>query len=109
MVDALERAALDSGAATMLENIEEIVASRRSPGTPTIPPFWSRSDSTQRHDATLEYRGQTRRKSSSTTPPAILDGEVHSVAVVGAEAMYARLLARREGRELDWTLQRDDS
>jgi len=22
--------------------------------------------------------------------------------------MYARLLARREGRELDWTLQRDD-
>ena len=33
----------------------------------------------------------------------MLAGELTSVAVVGSEAMYSRLLARREGRDVDWT------
>ena len=35
----------------------------------------------------------------------IVLGEVHCVAVVGAEAMHAHALARREGRELNWPEQ----
>jgi len=109
MVDALERAALDSGAATMLENIEEIVA---------VSSFtWHTNDPAllvaQRLGLNVTTRllsigGNTPQKFVHDAARRILDGEVHSVAVVGAEAMYARLLARREGRELDWTLQRDD-
>jgi acetyl-CoA C-acetyltransferase len=38
----------------------------------------------------------------------IVRGEVDTVAVVGAEAMNAHSLARKEGRKVDWERQSDD-
>jgi len=109
MVDALERAALDSGAATMLENIEEIVA---------VSSFtWHTNDPAllvaQRLGLNVTTRllsiGATRRKSSSTTPP----GGSSTVKCTPSRLWAPRRCTRdssraREGRELDWTLQRDD-
>src|SRR3984957_3298036 len=109
MVEALERAALDSGAASMLENIDEIVA---------VSSFtWHTNDPAllvaQRLglDVTtrlLSVGGNTPQKFLNDAARRVLAGELRCVAVVGAEAMYARLLARREGRELDWEQQTDD-
>jgi acetyl-CoA C-acetyltransferase len=109
MVEALECAAVDSGATTMLANIDEIVA---------VSSFtWHTNDPallvaerlglqvTTRH---MGIGGNTPQKFVHDAARRILAGEVRTVAVVGAEAMYARLLAMREGRELDWVLQPSD-
>jgi acetyl-CoA C-acetyltransferase len=109
MVEALERAVVDSGASSMLENIDELVA---------VSSFtWHTNDPAllvaQRLglDVTtrlLSMGGNTPQKFLNDAARRILAGELRCVAVVGAEAMYARLLARREGRELDWVRQSDD-
>jgi len=109
MVDALERAAVDSGASTMLENIDEIVA---------VSSFtWHTNDPArlvaERFGMDVSTRllsvgGNTPQKFVHDASKRILAGELRCVAVVGAEAMYARLLARREGCELDWVVQGDD-
>ncbi len=109
MVEALERAATDSGATSMLENIDEIVA---------VSSFtWHTNDPAllvaQRLglDVTthlLSVGGNTPQKFLNDAARRILAGELRSVAVVGAEAMYARLLAKREGCELEWERQPDD-
>jgi acetyl-CoA C-acetyltransferase len=109
MVEALERAVSDSGASSMLENIDEIVA---------VSSFtWHTNDPAllvaQRLglDVTtrlLRVGGNTPQKFLNDAARRILAGELRSVAVVGAEAMYARLLARREGCELAWERQSDD-
>ena len=109
MVEALERAALDSGATTLLENIDEIVA---------VSSFtWHTNDPALLVADRLGLQVTTRRMGIGGNTPQkfvhdvarrILAGEVRTVAVVGAEAMYARLLAKREGREIDWVLQPSD-
>jgi acetyl-CoA C-acetyltransferase len=109
MVEALERAAADSGAASMLANIDEIVA---------VSSFtWHTNDPAllvaQRLGLDVSTRllnvgGNTPQKFVHDAARRILSGELRSAAVVGAEAMYARLLARREGRALSWVMQSDD-
>jgi acetyl-CoA C-acetyltransferase len=109
MVEALQRASLDSGATSMMANIDEIVA---------VSSFtWHTNDpallvaerlglevTTRR----LSIGGNTPQKFVHDTARRILAGDVRCVALVGAEAMYARLLAKREGRELDWVMQTND-
>jgi acetyl-CoA C-acetyltransferase len=109
MVEALEHAAKDSGAATMLENIDEIVAvssfTWHTPDPALLVAERLGLDFTTR---LLSVGGNTPQKFVHDAAKRILAGELRCVAVVGAEAMYARLLARREGRDLDWVLQGDD-
>ncbi len=109
MVEALERAAVDSGASTMLENIDEIAAVS-SFTWHTNDPALLVAERLGLHVTTrrLTVGGNTPQKFVHDAARRILAGEVRSVAVVGGEAMYARLLAKREGRELDWVLQPDD-
>jgi acetyl-CoA C-acetyltransferase len=90
----------------MLENIDELVA---------VPSFtWHTNDPARLVAERLGLHVTTKLLGIGGTSPQkfvhdaaqrILAGEVRSVALVGAEAMYARLLARREGRELDWVVQ----
>jgi acetyl-CoA C-acetyltransferase len=56
----------------------------------------------------LSVGGNTPQKFVHDTARRILVGEVRCVALVGAEAMYARLLAKREGCVLDWVMQPQD-
>ena len=109
MVEALERAAADSGAAALLEHIDEIAA---------VASFtWHTNDPALLVAERLGLKVKTRRLSTGGNTPQkfvhdaarrILAGDVRTVAAVGAEAMYARLLAKREGREPDWVLQPSD-
>ena len=109
MVAALEAAAVDSGASSMLKNIDEIVA---------VSSFtWHTNDPAllvaerlglQVTTRRLNVGGNTPQQFVHDTARRILAGEVRTVALVGAEAMYARLLAKREGLELDWVLQSDE-
>ena len=106
MVEALERAASDSGVVTMLENINEVVAVSSFTWHTNDPALLVAErlglDVTTR---LLGVGGNTPQKFVHDSAKRILAGEVRCVALVGAEAMYSRLLARREGRELDWVLQ----
>ncbi len=109
MVEALERAATDSGAATMLENIDEIVAvSSFTWHTPDPALLVAERLGLNVTTRLLSVGGNTPQKFVHDAAKRILAGEQRCVALVGAEAMYARLLARREGRELDWVLQGED-
>jgi acetyl-CoA C-acetyltransferase len=109
MVEALEAAAIDTGASAMLDDIDEIAA---------VASFtWHTNDPALLVAERLGLSVTTRRLSVGGNTPQrfaheaarrIISGEVRTVAVVGAEAMYARLLARREGREIDWVIQPDD-
>jgi acetyl-CoA C-acetyltransferase len=108
MVEALELAANDSGAGRRaLETIDEIVA---------VSSFtWHTADPALLVAQHLGLRGVTTRLTSvgGNTPQRLihesarrmLEGELTCVAVVGSEAMYSRLLARREGLDVDWTVQ----
>lgn len=108
MVEALELAANDSGAGRRaLETIDEVVA---------VSSFtWHTSDPALLVAQHLGLSGVTTRLTSvgGNTPQKLihesarrmLAGEVTSVAVVGSEAMYSRLLARREGLDVDWMVQ----
>ncbi len=109
MADALERAAIDTGAAAMLANIDEITA---------VASFtWHTNDPAllvaQRLGLDVATRllsvgGNTPQRFINDAARRILAGETRCVALVGAEAMYARLLAKRESRELNWVTQSDD-
>jgi acetyl-CoA C-acetyltransferase len=109
MVEALERAAADSGTASMLANIDEITAVSSFTWHTNDPALLVAErlglDVTTR---LLGVGGNTPQKFVHDASRRILAGELRSVAVVGAEAMYARLLAKREDRELGWVTQSDD-
>ena len=108
MVEALELAANDSGAGRRaLETIDEIVA---------VSSFtWHTADPALLVAQRLGLRGVTTRLTSvgGNTPQRLihesarrmLAGELTCVAVVGSEAMYSRLVARREGHDVDWMVQ----
>ena len=111
MVQALERAAQDTGvSARLYDVIDEVIA---------VGSFtWHTSDPARLVAQRLGLRdvttkctgvgGNEPQKLVHDAARRILAGEVTTLCVVGAEAMYARLLAQREGREVDWTLQGDD-
>lgn len=110
MVSALERAAQDTGNARVLDTLDELTA---------IGSFtWHTSDPAllvaQRlgiRDVTTKLTGVGGNVPQHLVHDAarrILAGEVTTVGLVGAEAMYARLLAKREGRDVDWVLQGRD-
>jgi acetyl-CoA C-acetyltransferase len=108
MVDALELAANDSGTGRRaLETIDEVVA---------VSSFtWHTPDPALLVTQHLGLSGVTTRLTSvgGNTPQKLihesarrmLAGELTCVAVVGSEAMYSRLLARREGLDVDWMVQ----
>jgi acetyl-CoA C-acetyltransferase len=109
MVEALERAALDSGAASMLENIDEVVAVSSFTWHTNDPALLvARRLGLDVTTRLLSVGGNTPQKFLNDAARRVLAGEARCVAVVGAEAMYARLLARREGSELAWEQQSDD-
>ena len=111
MVSALEQAAKDAGSTRrVLDTLEEITA---------VGSFtWHTSDPAllvaQRlglHDVATKLTGVGGNVPQHLVHDAarrILAGQITTVAVVGAEAMYARLLATREGRDVDWVVQGDD-
>ena len=110
MVQALEKAAGDSGAPGALEAIDEIVA---------IGSFtWHTNDPAR---LVVEQLGLndvvTRLTPTGGNLPQmlvhesarrILNGEVTTVCVVGSEANYARGLARKEGVDPEWVKQGDE-
>jgi acetyl-CoA C-acetyltransferase len=111
MSRALEGASEDAGARRgVLDALEEIVA---------IGSFtWHPRDPARLVAEELGVRDvRTRLTPIGGNLPQLLvhdsalriaRGELNAVAVVGAEAMYARALARRAGQRLDWVMQGDD-
>lgn len=111
MTGSLSAAADDAGAGRrLLERLEELVA---------IGSFtWHPRDPARLVAEELSMRDvRTRLTPTGGNLPQLLvhesarriaRGELEAIAVVGAEAMYARTLARREGRRVDWVLQGDD-
>jgi acetyl-CoA C-acetyltransferase len=109
MVEALERAVADCGAASILQRLDEIVAvSSFTWHTPDPALLVAERLGLRVTTRLLGVGGNTPQRFVHDTAKRILAGEVRSVALVGAEAMYARLLARREGLELGWVQQPDD-
>ena len=111
MVTALERAAQDSGSTRrVLESLDEIVAvgsftwHTRDPGLLIAQRLGLRDVTTK----LTGVGGNAPQKLVHDAARRILTGEVTTLCVVGAEAMYARLLAKREGRAVDWTIQSDE-
>ena len=111
MVEALTRAGDDAGPGRrVLEGIQEIVA---------VGSFtWHTNDPALLVAQRLGLRDVTTRltPTGGTLPQKlvhesarrILAGELTTIAVVGAEAEYARSLARRQGHQVEWTQQSDD-
>ena len=90
MVAALEAAAVDSGASSMLVNIDEIVAVS-SFTWHTNDPALLVAERLGLHVTTrrLNVGGNTPQKFVHDTARRILAGEVRTVALVGAEATSA--------------------
>jgi len=111
MVEALECASRDAGnERRVLESVDEIVAVGSFSWHTNDPALLvaqrlALSDVTTRLTAT---GGNTPQQLVHESARRILAGDVTTVAVVGAEAMHARALARREGRTVDWLMQSDD-
>ena len=110
MVQALEKAAGDSGAPGALEAIDEIVA---------IGSFtWHTNDPARLVVEQLGLKDVVTRLTPTggnlpqmlvhESARRILNGEVTTVCVVGSEANYARGLARKEGVDPEWIKQGDE-
>ena len=111
MVEALTRAASDAGPErAVLEALEEIVA---------VGSFtWHTNDPALLVAQRLGLKDVTTRltptggalpqKLVHESARRILAGELTTIAVVGAEAEYARSLARRQGHQVEWAQQNDD-
>ena len=106
MVEALRRAGADAGG-RVLDDLDELVAIRSfvwhtdDPARLVADELGLRVTRT-RHTAT---GGNTPQQLVHEFSRRIAAGELHAVAVVGAEAMHARSLARREGVETGWVVQ----
>jgi acetyl-CoA C-acetyltransferase len=111
MTSALRGAADDSGAGrAVLDRLEELVAVGSFTWHPRDPARLV-ADELSLQDV------RTRLTPTGGNLPQLLvhesarrieRGELEAVAVVGAEAMYARALAQREGRRVDWVTQGEE-
>ena len=111
MTGALSAAAEDAGVGgALLDRLEELVAIGSFTWHPRDP---ARLVAEELNRANVRTRltptgGNLPQLLVHESARRIAKGEMDAVAVVGAEAMYARALARREGRRVDWATQGDD-
>lgn len=110
MVEALERAAIDTGVAKVLDSLDELVAISSFVWHPRDPALLVAQRLGLRNVTTrlTPIGGNIAQKLVHESARRILNAEVTTVAVVGAEAMNAQLLARRADHRLQWALQGDE-
>jgi acetyl-CoA C-acetyltransferase len=111
MTRSLAGAADDSGAGrTLLEKLEEIVAIGSFTWHPRDPALLVADELSLRDVRTrlTPTGGNLPQSLVHESAGRIARGELEAIAVVGAEAMYAHALARREGRRVDWVTQGED-
>lgn len=110
MVDALERAAHDAGAPDVLNAIDELVAISSFTWHTNDPALLvaQRLGLSDVKTRLTPIGGNVAQKLVHESARRILSAEVTTVAVVGAEAMNAQLLARRVDTRLEWVQQSDN-
>jgi acetyl-CoA C-acetyltransferase len=111
MVSSLERAGDDSGAGrALLESLEELIAVRSFTWHTRDPALLVAEELALTNVRTrlTPTGGNVPQKLVHESAQRISRGEITSVAVLGAEAMYAYALARRAGHKVDWMLQDND-
>ena len=105
MRDALAAAADDSGAGrALLARLDQVVAIRSFVWHPRDPAslVLETLGLAPRATALAPTGGSQPQRLVAAAARRIAAGELDAIAIVGAEAMYAHLLARREGRRGDW-------
>ncbi|HQU26911.1 MAG TPA: hypothetical protein PLS29_07780 [Acidimicrobiales bacterium] len=105
MCDALEAAADDAGAGdALLARLDEVVAISSFVWHPRDPAglVLETLGLAPRPTALAPTGGSQPQRLVAASARRIAAGELDAIAIVGAEAMYAHLLARREGRPVDW-------
>ncbi len=109
MCRALEAAAEDSGARALLARLDEVVAVSSFAWHPRDPAalVLESLGLAPRATALAPTGGSQPQRLVAAAARRIAAGELDATAIVGAEAMYAHRLARREGREVDWPGQAD--
>ncbi len=110
MVDALERAANDAGGGGVLNAIDELVAISSFTWHTNDPALLvaQRLGLSEVKTRLTPIGGNVAQKLVHESARRILSGDVTTVAVVGAEAMNAQLLARRANTRTQWVVQGDD-
>ena len=104
MCDALEAAANDAGGRALLARLDEVVAissfvwRARDPAALALEALGLAPRAT----ALAPTGGSQPQRLVAAAARRIAAGELDAIAIVGAEAMYAHRLARREGRPVDW-------
>lgn len=109
MVDALSLAASDAGNERLvLESLVELIAIGSFTWHPNNPALLvSEKLAITPLTKLTPTGGNLPQKLVHELSKRILAGELDSVGVVGAEAMYAHALARKEGRKVDWPQNAD--
>jgi acetyl-CoA C-acetyltransferase len=105
MAEAAGRAAKDAGSGDLVREVDLIG---------TIDPIaWSYADlpmslatrvgASPRATAEVLFGGNSPCRLLNDVANRVAEGEVHLALLAGAETMYSRFRARKEGVELDWT------
>jgi len=105
MAEALEIAQADTNASkSLLSDLDELTAIKSFTWHPADPAALvaERLGLSTPVTRLTPTGGNVPQKLVHDSARRIASGEVNCVAVVGAEAMHAHALARREGRELNW-------
>jgi acetyl-CoA C-acetyltransferase len=108
MRDALERASTDAGTGRRaLDSLDELVAIGSFTWHPRDPALLLAEGLSLKDVRTrlTPTGGNLPQKLIHESARRIQRGELTTIGVVGAEAMYTRSLARREGKKVHWTLQ----
>jgi acetyl-CoA C-acetyltransferase len=111
MRDALEAALDDAGArGDLLGALDEVVAVTSFAWHPRDPArlLLETLGAPLCRTRLTPTGGSQPQRLVSESARRIRAGELDAIAIVGAEAMYAHRLARREGREVDWPDQAED-
>jgi len=107
MIEALERASADSGADGVLRSLDELVAIGSFTWHTTDPALLVANVLGLSNVRTrlTPTGGNIPQKLVHESARRILANEIDAIAVVGAEAMYASSLARKQGLPLGWLKQ----
>ena len=107
MIEALERASADSGADGVLRSLDELVAIGSFTWHTTDPALLVANALGLSNVRTrlTPTGGNIPQKLVHESARRILANEIDAIAVVGAEAMYASSLARKQGLPLGWLKQ----